>query len=180
MALLLACGINDKIRSELLELRDAVRTAMDADWIDDDQLCIRLGVLDAGLVDRHADAVQSAMDRAANAHQGFNVELSGVDVEALHGGGHGVVLRVRRKGGMLQSVMESFRDRSPADIDLDRVDPWRPQLVLAELARDPGEEARLKLEAAGHGKGITMGVKQLQLRDGSDVRYEATLPSSGG
>lgn len=180
MALLLACGINEKIRSELVQLRDAVQSAVQADWIADDQLCIRLGVLDAAAVDRHADAVRSAMDKAANAHQGFTVELSGVVVERLHGGGFGVVLRVRRKAGMLHSVMESFRDRSPAEIDLLRVDPWVPQLVLAELSRDLGEDARLKLEAAGHGKSIAMGVKQLQLRDGADVRYEATLPSSGG
>jgi hypothetical protein len=120
------------------------------------------------------------MDKAANAHQGFNVELRRVSVDTLHGGGHGVVLNVYRKAGMLQSLANSFVDRAPSDVRMRYVDPWRPQLVLAECSGPADEATCLALESAAHGLELTMGVKTLQLLDGKTVLHEATLPSSGG
>jgi hypothetical protein len=120
------------------------------------------------------------MDKAANAHQGFNVELRRVSGDSLHGGGHGVVLNVSRKAGMLQSLANSFVDRAPSDVRMRYVDPWRPQLVLAECAGPVDEGTQLALEAAAHGIELTMGVKTLQMRDGATILHAATLPSSGG
>ncbi|HEX9640063.1 MAG TPA: hypothetical protein VGB13_01975 [Candidatus Krumholzibacteria bacterium] len=180
MPTILAVAVNPKVLPQLLSLRDKIRGAADVRWLADDALCVRLGELDATAVDRRNDAVRSAMDKAANAHQGFNVELRRVSVDTLHGGGHGVVLNVYRKAGMLQSLANSFVDRAPSDVRMRYVDPWRPQLVLAECSGPADEATCLALESAAHGLELTMGVKTLQLLDGKTVLHEATLPSSGG
>lgn len=179
MSLFLAVAVNPKVLPDLTSLRDQIRGSADVQWLEDDELCIRLGVVDEAAVRENEDAVKAAMDKAANAHQGFNVDLRRVSVDALHGGGHGVVLNVARKAGMLQSVANSFVDRAPSGVRMRYVDPWRPQLVLANCRGPVGDDVGLALEAAAHGSELSMGVKTLQLLDGKNALHEATLPSSG-
>lgn len=182
MSLILASPVHDKIAPELAELRDRLRGQLDARWVSGDRFWFQLALVDENAVERHAEAVRTAIEKTANAHQGFTVTLRGVVVEKGHGGKPAIVLRVSEKAGMLGALRTSFQDRAPADVGVRYCDPWRPLLVLAERDRAVAEPDALKLEAAAHGREWRCPVKQLVLLRPSDDQqlHAGTLPSSGG
>ena len=184
MPLILAVPVHDKAVPEVAKLRDRLREKLpQLDWVDGDQFLIHLGEVDEGVVDRHGEHVRIAMDKAANAHQGFTVTYRGTVAERAHAGGYVAVARAAEKAGMLQAVAGSFSDRSPEAVELTTSDPWRAHLILARYGGKPSDEARLQLEAAGHGFELRCAAKNLVLvrpDAPGEPLHTATFPSSGG
>ena len=182
MSLILASPVHDKVAPEVAKLRDRLSERLALRWVSGGKFWFQLGHLDESAVERHADAVRVAIDKVANAHQGFTVTLRGVVVERGHDGGHVVVLRVAEKAGMLGALMTSFVDRAGVGVELAHNDPWRPLLVLAHADRPLATPEALQLEASGFGSEWRCGVKELALLRPSDgtVLHSGTLPSSGG
>ena len=182
MSLILASPVHDKVAPEVAKLRDRLSERLTLRWVSGSKFWFQLGLLDEAAVDAHGEAVRIAIDKAANAHQGFTVTLRGVGPERAHAGGHAIVLRVAEKAGMLGALMTSFVDRVGSQVPLTHNDPWRPLLVLAQSDRALPERDALQLESAAFGNEWRCGVKELALLRPSDgsVLHSGTLPSSGG
>lgn len=171
MRLLLAVQLPKNVLPAIVALREKLSALAPGDWLPPGQLAVRL--LDLGEVDTaRQPATLHALEKAAAAHQSFEVELRGLAFSERWGRARDAYLPVVTNAGMLQAVTFSTHRRLPSELDPHLEEPWRPKVLLARFDRSPSTPAQLGLKAAVGDQPIGFNVRELALL--SEVDGELT------
>jgi 2'-5' RNA ligase len=169
MRLLLAVQLPKTVLPSVVALREKLSAIAPGDWLPPEQLALRL--LELGEVDEARQAAtQHAVDKAAAAHQGFEVELHGLAFSERWGRARDAYLPVVTNAGMLQAVTFSTLKRLPGDLNVQPEEPWRPKALLGRFDRPPATPVQLALKAALGDQTFAFNVREIALlaeRDGA-------------
>jgi 2'-5' RNA ligase len=179
MGALLGVMLSKTVLPQIAALRTMLSSLCPAQWLTDSELAVRLqnlGEIDPAL--QHH--VSFAIDKAAAAHQGFEIQLAGLSFSGRWGKVRQAWIATAQNAGMLQALTLSTLHKLPAQLQPKVEAPWRPKLLLARFGRSPSAKAQLELQAALAGKSWTMSVRELALLadggSGLTVQHSAKLP----
>jgi 2'-5' RNA ligase len=162
MRLVLAVQLPKTVLPPIAALREKLSALAAGDWLPPEQLALRL--LDLGEVDElQLPSAQHALDKAAAAHQGFEVQLRGLLFSESWRRARDAYVPVVENAGMLQAVTFSTLRRLPAALAVQPEEPWRPKLLLARFERAPSAQAQLSMKASLGDQTFAFSVREIAL-----------------